>query len=438
MGLLGRLHRQRLRGSVAGLPERLYAETRVLASLVRTRRGAASVANLEKVVSLARQADALGVLTLRGFIRFLAHRMQEGSEEPDLPSTRPGDPDTVRILSIHKAKGLEAPIVVLHDTAANLQVDSNVIALWGEGKVAVGFRAGCRPPDWKTLAERDKAKARAEGRRLLYVACTRARDWLVIPQPPESAQAGDFWSELMPHLAASPPEDVRVLDVESLPLAEPVRDTLDQGAIAVAEGGDAVAARWEKQRRDLIETAARRPFVPASATAVAARGAPPSVTRAEASGGRSFGSLVHRLLEWTPLEESSPDAIGAMAEALAPSHGLDPDGARRAAEAVRTVLALPLLERARRARRVFRELPLVFPEGADLVEGVVDLVFEEEGGFVLVDYKTDAIAPGQELAQAAHHAPQLRLYGRGLAQATGLPVKERLVVFTQLGCEVRV
>jgi ATP-dependent exoDNAse (exonuclease V) beta subunit len=55
-----------------------------------------------------------------------------------------------------------------------------------------------------------------------------------------------------------------------------------------------------------------------------------------------------------------------------------------------------------------------------------------------VDYKSDAIAPEQALAQAAHHAPQLQLYGRGLAQAVGRPVRERLVLFTALGRTVPV
>jgi ATP-dependent helicase/nuclease subunit A len=78
-------------------------------------------------------------------------------------------------------------------------------------------------------------------------------------------------------------------------------------------------------------------------------------------------------------------------------------------------------------------MPVWFPDGGELVEGVVDLVFEEEGGLVVVDYKTDQIAPPQALAQAAHHAPQLQLYGRGLAQAMNMPVRERLVLFTALG-----
>jgi len=57
---------------------------------------------------------------------------------------------------------------------------------------------------------------------------------------------------------------------------------------------------------------------------------------------------------------------------------------------------------------------------------------------VVVDHKTDAITPEQALAQAAHHAPQLQLYGRGLAQAFGMPVRERLVLFTAIGRAVPV
>ena len=94
--------------------------------------------------------------------------------------------------------------------------------------------------------------------------------------------------------------------------------------------------------------------------------------------------------------------------------------------------------RARASARIWRELPLWFPEGEELVEGVVDLVFEEEGELVVVDYKTDSIAPQQALAQAAHHAPQLQLYGRGLVQATGMKLRERVVLFTTTGQAVLV
>jgi ATP-dependent helicase/nuclease subunit A len=127
-----------------------------------------------------------------------------------------------------------------------------------------------------------------------------------------------------------------------------------------------------------------------------------------------------------------------MAEALAPSFGLGASSAALAAAQVERTLALPVVERARRASRVWRELTLWFPDGANLVEGVVDLVFEEPEGLVVVDYKSDPISEDEALGQAAHHALQLQLYGRGLAQAAGRPVRERLVVFTALGRAVPV
>ena len=436
LALLGELHRLRTSVSVPALVERLYDETRVLAALTGTRREESQVANLEKVVVLARKASELGVLTVRGFIRLLQERIRTAREEPDLPATRPGDPDTVRILSIHKAKGLEAPVVALYDTADDYRTPVDLVAQWAEGTIAVGFREGCQPPGWDVLSAREKARAGAEARRLLYVACTRARDLLVVPCPPRDARVGAFWRDLIAQLPPRSDADVRVVSAGEPPTAdrEERRDELRE--LAEAGGGDAVGARWEAARRELLAAAAHRPFVPASVTRAALRHAPPALAVAAAAGGRDFGSLVHRILEWVPLDE--PERARGMAEALAPAFGLDAGAAERAAAAAQRALALPVMQRARRAARLWRELPLWFPEGAELLEGVIDLAFEEDGGLVIVDYKTDGIAAEQALAQAAHHAAQLQLYGRGLAQAMGLPVRERLVLFTALGQVVAV
>ncbi|HVD76710.1 MAG TPA: UvrD-helicase domain-containing protein [Vicinamibacteria bacterium] len=435
--LLHSLHERRTRDSVASLIERLYDETRVLSALTGTRRGEAQIANLEKVIALARQAAALGVLTLRGFTSLLQGRIEESREEPDLPTTRPGDAHTVRVLSIHKAKGLEAPIVVLYDSADSPRLQADVVPLWEEARIAVGFRGGCQPPGWEALKAREEGRAAAEARRLLYVACTRARDLLVIPVPPKDARAGSFWRDVVMLLPPASDDDVRVIDTDTLPAVEPAAARDDLKVLGRAEGGDAVAQRWDDDRRARIEAAAERPYLPTSVSRVAARTAPPAVTAEGSEGGRDFGSLVHRLLEWIPLGEADADAaterVRSMAEALAPSFGLDAEGAARAAEAATRALALPVMTRARRAPRIWRELGVWFPDGADLVEGKVDLVFEEDGGLIVVDYKTDHLSAEQARAQAAHHAPQLQLYGRGLARATGMPVRERLVLFTALG-----
>jgi ATP-dependent exoDNAse (exonuclease V) beta subunit len=231
------------------------------------------------------------------------------------------------------------------------------------------------------------------------------------------------------------------VDAETIPIPEHASGRAELWALAGAEGGDAVAARWEKERREQITVAAERPFVPISATRLAARSAPEAAAPLGGRGGRDFGSLVHRLLEWIPFEDTGVDAgdrVRNMATALAPAFGLDTEAATRAAEQVERALGLPVLERARRASRVWREMSLWFPDGEHLVEGKMDLVFEEEGQLVVLDYKSDAITDEQALAQAAHHAPQVQLYGRGLAQALGQPVRERLVLFTALGRTVPV
>jgi ATP-dependent helicase/nuclease subunit A len=148
LGLVDELHRARTRLSVPALVERLYDETRILAARTGTRRGEGQIANLEKVATLARQAESLGVLTVRGFAALLQHRIGTARDEPDLPTTRPGDPDTVRVLSIHKAKGLEAPVVALYDSADEARTRPDAVPLWEEGRIAVGFRNGCQPPGW--------------------------------------------------------------------------------------------------------------------------------------------------------------------------------------------------------------------------------------------------------------------------------------------------
>ncbi|MGH9885859.1 MAG: UvrD-helicase domain-containing protein, partial [bacterium] len=304
LALLRDLHHRRTRESVPALLERLYDETRVLAALTGSRRGEAQVANLEKVVTLARGAADLDVLTLRGFASLLEDRIGQASEEADLPETRPGDPGAVRILTIHKAKGLEAPVVAFYDSADDLITRPSVIALWDAGRVAIGFKAGCQPPGWEGLKSLDEKKAAAEGRRLLYVACTRARDLLVIPVPPRDAKPGGFWRALVERLPAVSDADVTVVDAETLPTPEDPGRASDLRALSQARGDDAVAARWDAQRADLLTDASARSLTPVSATRLAAATGPaPALSREPgASGGRDFGALVHKLLEWVPLD----------------------------------------------------------------------------------------------------------------------------------------
>ena len=147
----------------------------------------------------------------------------------------------------------------------------------------------------------------------------------------------------------------------------------------------------------------------------------------ERPGGARFGELVHAMLAAAPL-----DAERAAIEALAEVHGRilsAPDEEIAAAiEAVQKVLAHELLARARAAdarQACRRETPVTctLADGT-MIEGIVDLAFEEAGSWTVVDYKTD-----RELAALGEdrYRRQIALYASAIAQATAQPARGVLV-----------
>ena len=435
MGVLEALHRDRTKASVPALIESFFDETRVLAALTGTRRGEGAIANLRKVVTLARAASDLGVLTLRGFTRLLQERTETAREEPDLPTTRAGDPDTVRILSVHKAKGLESPVVAVFDTADNFIAGSSVIPLFDEGTVAIGFRKGCQPPQWDALVKREEKRAWAEARRLLYVAATRARDLLVLPRAPGLGRVRHLLEGSLAGPAEPGDADVRVVDAATLP--SPERDaSRAQPAPAHPVGGrrrrgGALGSRAET----LLEEASYRAYVPTKATALGGETFDRGQRARARAGLRGLRAQAARVDLLRGHGQGRGRAPGAGARAVLPP--------RRARGRPRRRARLPGARDAdsrasARARRVWREIPLFFPEEGKLVEGIVDLVFEEDDGLVVADYKTEALAPGEEAVRADRHAPQFRAYHRGLRDALARVVKERFVVFTSTGRAVPV
>jgi ATP-dependent helicase/nuclease subunit A len=112
---------------------------------------------------------------------------------------------------------------------------------------------------------------------------------------------------------------------------------------------------------------------------------------------------------------------------------------------VRAVMASSLWARARAAKRRLAEVPFQVPriapdpDGRELpsvLRGVIDLLFEEDDGWVLVDYKTDQVSGPALLAAAARYAAQVRLYAEAWQQCTGKPVKEVGLFFTRAATHV--
>jgi ATP-dependent helicase/nuclease subunit A len=198
LGLLRSLHRQRNRVPVQDTVQALLRATRAHAGLVLRPGGEQALANVLHVVELARQYESSDGASFRGFVQqFLDATQVEAGESPILEEGTDG----VRLMTVHKAKGLEFPVVILADITCRLFSDRPSRALVAARGLCVQTLAGCTPTELVELRDAEIARDRAEGHRLAYVAATRARDLLVVPgigdEPYPHVKQGEKWVDVM-------------------------------------------------------------------------------------------------------------------------------------------------------------------------------------------------------------------------------------------------
>jgi len=190
LDLLGRLHGGRNRRPVAATITELLQALRAHAALALWPDAEQALSNLRKLVEDARCFETAGGLSFRAFVEELEVAAAAG--ESDAAPAIEEDADGVRLMTVHKAKGLEFPVVILADLAGALvhanptrHVDADR-QLWAEPL------AGCVPHDLRDHEAQEKKRDKCEAERLTYVAATRARDLLVVPVT-GSRPATDRW-----------------------------------------------------------------------------------------------------------------------------------------------------------------------------------------------------------------------------------------------------
>jgi ATP-dependent exoDNAse (exonuclease V) beta subunit len=510
--LLQQLHRGRNYRPVADTIGRVLAETRAHVGFILRPAGEQALANVLHVAELARQYEASGGISFRGFIDEL--RTAAASEAAEAPILEEGS-DGVRLMTVHKAKGLEFPVVILADLTCRMsRNDASRFLDASRGLCAMKI-GGWAPHDLHEHETEEVLCDQAEGVRLAYVAATRARDLIVVPALGDDVWDGGWFSPL--NRALYPPIATRRQvgrgpkcpafkskdSVLQRPNDEPFgNSTVCPGQHVFGDGGYAVVW-WEPgpgggleldkkptfgvRREDLIVKDVQKNVIAdgrsrydtwhlARADARAA-GLVPSMKvdtvrnwtlnledvslesevrsltapdrqtsdfrlqtsdlvtvvtvshdDAERPGGAGFGLLVHALLAQAAFgaTRASLDGVAAVE---ARGLGLAGEEAEAAAAVVERLHGHPLLARARAAEArgaCRRETPVTctLPDGT-MIEGIVDLAFEEEGrGWTVVDYKTD-----RELATIGEdrYRRQVALYAAAIAQATGRPASGVLV-----------
>ena len=463
-----------------------------LAVLLRMRpRGAQAVMDLRRLASFLIGVLDEGGVGLASAVRFCDRLSRAGSDEAGAKIAAAG---AVRLLTVHKAKGLEFGLVVLAQPSRQFGSGKDEPPRVDGGEVVLRLAAGFEHPRYGDLREADKLRAKAELLRLYYVALTRAKHFLLVPvfaairngsanpKPVyERVKSGAFGAFLGPEFAGGD-------DFEETPgvvhlaapraTAPPVAEDPEVKAAALAELVASLEAACDfdpaEQRYTALrarQSASRRAFGPSTvaetgeehfasaeptvgagadargageAEEVAVRGSGADETEAErarAEAARKIGTFVHRAIElrWTPelaaaqaLEAGfEKDAATFIQACVATEAGL-PSHARAFAEGVRTLDEPPVLWGGLEA--------LGFP-GAEhlLMNAFIDrLIQYEDGSVEVVDFKTDRIDADDEATLAehtAHHMVQLGLYGLAL-EAAGLEVRQLTLAYLVPGKDV--
>ena len=188
--LLRRLHGGRNYRPVADTITQLLNATRAHVGFVLRQAGEQSLANVLHVAELARQYEVNGGMSFRGFVEELREQA-DGGQAAEAPILEEGS-EGVRLMTVHKAKGLEFPVVVLADMTAKLRAD-RADRLIDRANNACYLRLGrWTPIELATHEALEIARDEAEGVRVAYVAATRARDLLVVPAVGDVAWDGGW------------------------------------------------------------------------------------------------------------------------------------------------------------------------------------------------------------------------------------------------------
>ena len=377
--------------------------------------------------------------SLRAFVEWIEDQINERVRVTESPIPD-SDEEAVRIMTIHGAKGLEFPVVVLTGINSSGRRQSDTVIfdrIRKQVEVGLGSKEDrISTPGYEELSEKEKKMSDAEAVRLMYVAATRARDHLILSLRrketgsrstsntfaftiSETMQGSDLW------------EPVHLVDMDECQGS--ISDSTSQDPPNSIDHSIEARDRWESERDNLIKRMGRPTYV--SATSLG-RHAQEQEDKPEQESdepwrrgraGTSVGRAVHAVLQSIDLATGAD--IEARSRVQAAAEGV-PDRAKEVAGLVRVAVESDVVHRAVASGRVWREVPVATPTGDGILHGFIDLLFEEDDGLVIVDYKTDAVPAAETPEAVLRYRLQGGAYAHALQEITGKHVKE--VVFLYL------
>ncbi len=369
------------------------------------RLGAEAEDGIDALLAQALSYEQSEVPSLTGFLTWLQTEDVEIKRRPDSSG------GLIRVMTVHGAKGLEAPVVILPDTAdRKLQDRDHLIAL-EDGPLVWKTRKDESPEVVLQAAETRKAAAQRESLRLLYVAMTRAQSWLIV------AAAGGLKSH------GSGAEG----DTEGEAWYDLIKAGLGSvGAVATGEGGlEARFGDWpepalpEADAPELPQTLpafavtpapkADQPQKPLSPSGLGGAKVLPGDPGGDGAAARQRGTDLHRLLEHLP--GTDPALWPGLAAALIP----DPDLCAAALTAAQRLLTDPALAHVFSPGTLAEVAITADLDGAPML-GSIDRLIVAPDHVLAVDFKSNLLEPETPGQVPDGLIRQLRAYVGALRQ----------------------
>jgi ATP-dependent helicase/nuclease subunit A len=418
-------HLKSLTTNASVILREVILEKGILASYAKTKHGRNKVLNILKALELLR---SLGQIPFLDAVNDFSDKVDRNVEMPDF-SPKTGEADEIQLLTIHKAKGLERRVVYLADsTSVNIR-DNAVFTDNVKGEIIYNLSKGFETPEYLSWKEKDRERNEAESERLRYVGATRAKECLVINKVPyrdfDKTFLAPFFSK------ESEGEDVLV-DVESLTITNTGK--VKELEPRASERFDQELKRIEVDIPEKITEKAEPSLAIRQPSTVELDSQTQEIGievvhdenqmdfRVEEIPAATLGSLAHKLLEIDPsdLQTAAETLLKNEKIVMEPSHLVS---------IVNALKQEPLKTRLSRAKNILKEVPIKFKASDNLYyDGNIDLLFEEDDGWVLVDYKTVSVSDKEsEEKVRKKYQSQMAIYAEGLKQL-GLKVKDIMIV----------
>ncbi len=455
---LRRLHRDSRWMTPSEILGRLAVDRRMFEVAVLGPRARDSWRRLRFVIDQARAWSEVEHGGLRSYLAWAGAQSAEGSRvaESVLPES---DADSVRIMTVHAAKGLEFPMVVLSGMTAAPMHGKGVRLFWPAGGYSVSLSKDLQTGDFQDQLPLDEQMSSFERLRLLYVASTRARDHLVVsmhrsgPRDTNARRLGDVHADTAAGAVPLPAGETGSGPAQLTSAVRPPPD-FDTWLAGVQGSAEASRAHPAFSASGLEGTDPDAEWSPPDVTVAARPGADAEVAtevtpadEALASGaakggrdvelpawskgryGSAIGRAVHGVLQVVDL--STGDGLEDAVAAQSVAEGVV-EFASLITALVRSALDSDVVRRAA-AREHWREsyVGMVQDDGT-VLEGFVDLIYrEDDGSLVIVDYKTDDAPDAALPARVAYYSPQLKAYQLIVEQAVGGPAAAPMLVFAR-------